>query len=211
MFVSNAMTRHVQTVEPQSSLQEIWDLMQANNYEAVPVRDKKRNLVGIVTMADVAEAAMDADEDDFRQTITARDIMVADVTSVSEEEVLEEAAYLMKDKDYTALPVVSSADTLVGIITQADIQKVLVAMLGFTQPGTRISLSVPDRVGRLADVAQIVKQCNVSISGLVTHVPEDASVGNVVLRLKTQKPKPVVQKLRDSGYRVLHVAQLWRD
>ena len=210
MFVSHAMRRHAETVKPDDTLEHVWGLMKEKDCETLPVLDKRRQLVGIVSITDVAEAAMDAEEDDFRQAITVSEVMEEEITTISEEEVLEEAAYIMEENNYTALPVVSSKETLVGIITRADVERILVRMMGFTQPGTRISLSVPDRVGKLADIAQIVKHCNMSIAGLATYTHEDASVGNVVLRLRTHQPKPVVEKLRNSGYRVLHVAQVWQ-
>ena len=208
MFVSLAMTRQVETVAPDDTLRFCWEFMQERGFEAVPVRDARtRALVGIVTATDIAGAALE--KTDKVDEVTVRDIMSCEMTTISEDEIIEEAARIMYGNDYTALPVTNSKGALTGIVTEADLGRMLIRMMGFTEPGTRITLTVPDRVGMLADIADLVKSCGVSLASIATLTAEDSAVGNVMLRLKTQKPRPVVEKLREAGYRILHVSQEW--
>ena len=209
MFVGNAMTRQVKTVSPGDSLDSVWKLMQSEGYEAIPVRDKRRELVGIITAFDIASQILSGNELESVRAKKVSDIMATDLTSISEDDILEEAATVMYKGDYYALPVTASTGVLVGIITQADVGRMFVEMMGFTEPGSRITLIAPDRAGVLADIAQIIRSCDQSIASIATLVHRDVSLGNVIVRLKTNEPKQVVDRLREGAYRVLHVSQVW--
>ncbi len=209
MFVGSAMTRQVRTVAPDDSLDSVWKLMQNEGYEAIPIRDKKRALVGIITAFDIASQLLGGRELESVREAMVADIMTTEITSISEDDVLEEAATIMYREDYYALPVTASTGALVGIITQADVGRMFVEMMGFTEPGSRITLVAPDRTGVLADIAQIIKSCDESIASIATLVHRDVSLGNVIVRLKTNQPKEVVDCMRQAGYRVLHVSQVW--
>lgn len=212
MFVGNAMSRQVDTVTPDDTVSTAWDLMREKGYEALPVRDKiTRKLAGFITASDMVELSMSVDSVKAAKSTSISDVMVKDITTISEEEILEEAARIMYRNDYYALPVTSGEGNLVGIITQADLGRMLIQMMGFTTPGSRITMSVPDRMGMLADIAGVVKACGESIASIATLTHDDTAVGNVVLRLRTQKPRRVVERLRESGYRVIHVSQEWDE
>lgn len=209
MFVGNAMTRQVKTVSPGDSLDSVWKLMQSGGYEAIPVRDKRRELVGIITAFDIASQILSGSELESVRAQKVSDIMATDLASISEDDILEEAATVMYKGDYYALPVTASTGVLVGIITQADVGRMFVEMMGFTEPGSRITLIAPDRAGVLADIAQIIRSCDQSIASIATLVHKDVSLANVIIRLKTNEPKQVVDRLREGAYRVLHVSQVW--
>ncbi len=210
MFVKNAMTRQVETVAPGAHLKPCWEKMQDSGYEALPVRDTQTGeLVGIVTAVDLVNQVLTDLEAGLGVDRQISEVMTGDIQTIAEDEILEEAARIMYEKDFTALPVTGDRGKLVGIVTLADLGRMIIKMTGFTEPGTRISLLVPDRPGKIADIANIVRSCGESISSVATYTPERASFGNVVLRLKTHSPREVVQSLRDAGYRVLHVSQEW--
>ncbi|MFO8060020.1 MAG: CBS domain-containing protein [Bacillota bacterium] len=209
MFVGNAMTRQVKTVSPDAALGSVWETMQAGGYEAIPVRDGRRNLVGMVTAFDIAAQILSGREADSVRQMKVAEVMTTEVAGISEDEILEEAAAIMYRNDYYALPVIADNGVLVGIITQADVGRMFVEMMGFTQPGSRITMVAPDRTGVLAEIAQIIKSCAVSISSMATLVQEDRTMANVIVRLKTDQPRDVVERLRHAGYRVLHVSQVW--
>jgi len=51
----------------------------------------------------------------------ARDVMSAPVVTVTTETLVKDAAKLLIDRDFTALPVVDEDDRLIGIVTEADL------------------------------------------------------------------------------------------
>jgi acetoin utilization protein AcuB len=88
----------------------------------------------------------------------------------------------------------------VGIITETDILGVLVDVMGIREPSIRIELTLPDRPGMLADVAQIIKAHGVNISSIVTMPHWEAGKRLAIIRLKTMNPQPILKDLAAAGF-----------
>jgi len=84
--------------------------------------------------------------------IKVSDVMTREVITVTEDTPLEEAARIMADNNIGGLPVMRD-DQLVGIITETDIFKVFLEMLGGRDDGVRLSVQVPHEKGVLAGIA----------------------------------------------------------
>jgi len=80
------------------------------------------------------------------------DVMTREVITVTEDTPVEEAARIMTDNGIGGLPVMQG-DQLVGIITETDIFKVFLEMLGGRDDGVRLSVQVPHKKGVLAEIA----------------------------------------------------------
>lgn len=208
MFVSNRMVKDAPTVAPERSLAEAFGIMDDQDWEALPVIDDG-GLVGIITVEDI-----------MRRVRQTRDFSVLDRTPVGEaatrgvsiqvDDIIEEAAFIMKRHNLSALPVVDEAGRPVGVITERMIYGTLVDMMGLRERGTRITLFVEDRIGVLADIAQVIKRNLVSIASLSTFVtPDRPRFVQVVVRVRTVQPERLVKDLREDGYRVTHVSQVW--
>ncbi|HSE84455.1 MAG TPA: CBS domain-containing protein [Thermodesulfobacteriota bacterium] len=120
MFVRNYMTRNPLTVVPEGDLVLTFNLLKKQGFRQIPVI-KDGKLVGIVT------------DRDLRLTL-GEDLMVGDVMSsnpvtVLEDSKLAEAAQIIRDRKFNALPVVSKSGKLVGIITTTDIIKGLLDVI----------------------------------------------------------------------------------
>ena len=61
------------------------------------------------------------------------DIMKKDVPTINPEASIEEAAYLMYTKNVNGLPVISSVGAVVGILTERDLFKCFVDMMGLSE------------------------------------------------------------------------------
>ncbi len=79
--------------------------------------------------------------------------MTTDVITVAEDTPIEEAARIMADNKIGGLPVVLN-NKVVGIITETDLFKVFLEMLGAREPGVRIAALVPDTPGELAQLTK---------------------------------------------------------
>ncbi len=209
MFVSEYMTRRVRGVSPDCSTAEALEVMRGEGFEALPVVTAKGDLAGIVTEHDILVKLSQDPSSEFLGATTVRQVMAPDVVSIGEGEIVESAAYIMKQNDFSALPVVDEEGQLTGIITQADIFGVLVRMMGLTEPGTRITLVIPDRRGMLADIASIIKQHKVSIASVATIAGQSGKMGHAVFRVRTIEADPIVNALVEAGMRVVHVSQIW--
>jgi len=143
MKVKDVMTTKLITVNPETPVKQIAELMLKHKIGGVPVVEGER-LVGIITEEDLIMKnvklhfptyiqlldaviyleSLKKYEEELRKAIgaTARDVMTRDPITISPEATLEEAATLMVERGISRLPVVES-EKLVGIITKRDILK----------------------------------------------------------------------------------------
>lgn len=207
MFVRDVMTRNPVSIHPDATLRELIALMTDKTFEAIPVRENGK-LLGIVTDWDVLTSAPVNGEPDYLDKVKVKDIMTANVKAVRENEIIEMAAYHMYFHDLDALPVVNEKGELVAIVTQNDVFRTLVSLMGLRAKGTRLTIEVPDRAGVLAEITGIVKDFGISIASLSTNVPPGAPTGQVILRVKTGDVDDLVKAI-SAKYKVMHVSKTW--
>ncbi|MBX5475522.1 MAG: CBS domain-containing protein [Clostridia bacterium] len=209
MFVSNRMVTDVPTLREEQTLAEALNIMDADNWEALPVLAEDGSLLGVLTMEAIVHRLLK--ERSFEGLAAAR-VGEAAVRGVAIEagDIIEEAAFLMKKHDLSALPVVDENGRALGVITERMLYGTFIDMMGLRERGSRITLVVEDRIGALADIAQVVMRNRTSIASLATFVPPDRPrFVQVVLRVRTTTPEKIVEDLRAEGYRVTHVSQVW--
>ncbi len=133
LLVRDWMIKDVITVEPKTPMLEAHQIMRARNIRRVPVV-KRGKVVGIVTRGDVREASpSDAttlnvwEMNYLLAKLKVKEIMTKDVITIHPEETLKAAAEKMYEKKIGALPVVDGKNNLVGILTESDIFRILIA------------------------------------------------------------------------------------
>jgi len=208
MFVRDIMTPNPVSIRPDALIQEALNIMIENSFEAIPIKENDR-ITGILTDWDILINSGRSGFGRHVDSTQVRQIMTTDVISVNPDEIIEMAAYHMYFHDLDALPVVDKEDNLVGIVTQSDLFRAFVTFMGLKTKGTRITLDVADRPGVLADITRIVKEVGMSIASLSTFVPSEKKRGNVIVRVKSGNAKPLVNRLVEKGYWVVHVSQVW--
>ena len=144
--VADVMRRPVPTVSPSDSIATVARLIVEHNLPGVPVVDDNE-IVGIVTESDlvareadvsvptvvpfldalfVADAGRDFDEDMRRVlALTAGDLMSAPVYNIRSSATLEQIATLMVERRVNPVPVVGEGLNLVGIVSRADLVRVI--------------------------------------------------------------------------------------
>lgn len=207
MFVRDIMTRNPVSISPGASLRELLSLMTDKTFEAIPVRENGK-VTGIVTDWDIVTNAPNL-VSDYLDTTQVKDIMTANVVTVTSDEVVEMAAFHMYFHDLDALPVVDGEGELIGIVTQNDVFRALVTLMGLRAKGTRITLDVPDEKGVLAKVAGVVRDAGVNISSLSTYGNPTSGRTTVILRVKTEKVQELVEALNREKFKVVHVSEVW--
>ena len=207
MLVKTIMTPHTISIAPQQSLKDAFQMMRANDFEGLPVVDGDR-IIGVLTIWDLLMASCLQDGQDFLSKTPASQIMNSKIITIKEDDIIEEAAFLMRKHDINLIPVTDEFDNLTGVVTQSDLFKVFVEMMGLQSRGTRIHIQVPDKVGQLAEVASIIRRNGISIASMSTFAPRHDQM-DLVVRIKTIEAKRVVDDLRRSGFRILHVSQVW--
>ena len=115
---------------------------------------------------------------------------------------------LMKKHRFRRLPVVSSVGAVVGVITETDIFKTFVDVMGLTHGKTRFTIAdVGDRVGVVRDLGGIIADCGCNIDSLVTCQQDDGSY-EIVVRFDTTDSEAVKKKLEENGFHVSHVVKI---
>ncbi|HRC85595.1 MAG TPA: CBS domain-containing protein [Thermoanaerobaculia bacterium] len=131
MLVRDLMTEQVLALGPNSTLQEVDDLMQERHIRHVPVVDHQGDLIGLISHRDLLRNSLIEQgelpsyvENAVLTRLHARDVMVTSVEAVAPETDLREAAQIMLENKYGCLPVVEGR-RLVGILTEADFVRLL--------------------------------------------------------------------------------------
>lgn len=135
MKVSERMTTPVITALPDLPIQEALNLMGEKGIRRLPIVDKGGRLIGIVSDRDLLHASpSDATSlsvwelNYLLSKVTLKDVMTKSVITVEGDSRIRETARIMVDKKIHGLPVMDG-DSVVGIITETDLFKVLVDLL----------------------------------------------------------------------------------
>ncbi|MDR1956110.1 MAG: CBS and ACT domain-containing protein [Treponema sp.] len=181
MIISRVMTKNPVFVHPAISVHDARSLMDKEKIGRLPVLDKNHRLVGIVTRKDLLKAgpsaatSLDIYEISYLLAkLTVEKIMVKQVITVAENEVVEEAARIMTDKDISCLPVMRGP-LLVGIITGTDLLQVFIHAFGARHPGVRITLSLSERPGQLARLSGAIAKQGGNIVSFVSTEGDNLS------------------------------------
>jgi len=136
-LVRTWMTPDPVTITVGASLTDAHALLREYDIRRLPVVDKMRNLVGIVTLGDVREASpSDATSLSIWEIhyllakLKVTEIMTADPITVYTTDTIADAANLMLENKISGLPVVEPEGKLVGIITESDIFRMVVQQWG---------------------------------------------------------------------------------
>ena len=118
MEISRVMTRQVEVVRPDATLQEAAQKMKDIDVGSLPVCDG-RKLQGMITDRDVAIRAV-AEGRDPRAT-KVKDVMTKDVVYGRTGQDIKEIAETMASHQIRRLPIVNEDNDLVGIVALGDL------------------------------------------------------------------------------------------
>ncbi|MER1954579.1 CBS domain-containing protein [Desemzia incerta] len=207
MLVKDYMTADVVTVNEETKVLEALDLMKEHDFHRLPVVRNER-MVGLVTEEIISDnspstaTSLSIHELNYLLTkTTVGDIMNKEVPTIGPDDLLEEAATRMRDSKVTVLPVIENEDQVVGIITDKDIFRAFIDLLGYNNKGSRIVIDIPeDHPGILEDITNILAEANVSINQIAVYRKE--SFTQIVIQMDSDKTTDIKEILTTSGYTV---------
>ena len=210
MLVSEMMITDVATVSENDSLNKAFQILYERNHKVLPVV-KDGKLCGLLTDKLLSEVrpskatSLSVYEINYLMSKTkVKDIMKPEVFTVSPEALIEDAASIMYTNDIGSLPVIRKDKTLVGIVTQTDIFKALIMLMGVNHEGTRIALETANDVGVVANITRILSEAKINISSISNYVKGE-NQHEIILKLDTQEIGDVPEKLSQAGYRITSV------
>lgn len=181
MNVREWMTAHPLTTTPGASLTSAFDEMRKKKIRRLPVVDQGK-VVGIITQSDLHAALGTNPANRPAGSAGPRlvsEVMTPDPSCIGPDAPLDDAAAQMYKLRISGLPVVD-ASGLVGIITETDMFRAFVVILGFTESGVvaEFELEKPDHL--LAQVRQ--RTADMIVRNLIVY--QDPRNGRMGVRMK---------------------------
>ncbi len=118
MQVQEVMTRGVEVVHPDTTLEKAAAKMERFDIGLLPVCEDDR-LVGTLTDRDITVRSVAHGEDPTTDRV--RDVMTPEVVYCFEDQDMDDAARLMQEKQIRRLPVLNRDKRLVGIVSLGDL------------------------------------------------------------------------------------------
>ncbi|HOJ93024.1 MAG TPA: CBS and ACT domain-containing protein [Dictyoglomaceae bacterium] len=213
MLVKMRMTKDPISVSPDTSILEAWKIMQNSQVRRLLVIDKGK-LVGIVTERDLRSVSPSRatslsifEINYLLEKLKVKEAMTSNPITVDADAPIEEAALIMKNNKVSALPVIEEGK-VVGIITESDIFRAFIEMLGEGKRGLRYMLRIKNTPGEIAKVVNLMAERGINIMSMATFPAESEDYGFLVLRLETEDFALVNEIFRRNNVSVEHIRKI---
>jgi acetoin utilization protein AcuB len=178
------------TVQHDVSITEALKVMRESEVRRLPVLDDEGHMVGIVSEKDLLYASpspatsLSIYELHYMLThLKVSELMTTEVRTVAPNVPMEEAARIMADNKLGGLPVIDNG-ALVGIITETDIFKIFLELLGAREKGLRLTIEIPERKGEIARLTTEIARLGGNILALGTFLGDDPTTGVVTVKVE---------------------------
>jgi len=207
------MTKPVITVQPGVPIQDALEMMRRKRVRRFPVVDEQGQLIGIVSEKDLLNASppdatnLSIWELQYLLTkITVGQVMTREVISVGEHTPIEEAARIMVDNRIGGLPVMRGHE-IVGIVTETDVFRVFLEMLGARSAGVRASVLIANQPGTLAALTKAVYAAGGNILALSTFLGESRVSSLITFKAEGVSLDRLREAIRPSVMRIVDMRE----
>ncbi len=215
MLVRDRMSAPAVTITPDTPFQDAMNLMREKKFRRLPVVDKHGVLVGILSERDLLHASPSPatslsiwEMNYLLWKLKVDELMTKNVVTVAPDEPLEDAARLMVTKKIGGLPVVNSERRVVGVITETDIFKSFVEILGGGEKGLRVTLDVPSGSGTLARLSTAIFDLGGNILSIGSMDSEAAGRRHVLIRVAGVRKEQLITALEALGDHVVDAREV---
>ncbi len=210
MLVRERMTKNPVTTTPDTSVTEALRLMHERKVRRLPVLDAHGKLVGIVADQDLLYASPSPvsslsvwEMNYLLAKLKVEEVMTRQVITVTEDTPLEEAARIMVDNKIGGLPVMRDGQ-LAGIVTETDLFKIFLELLGARRPGVRVVAFIPGAKGTLAKITGAISGVGGNIMSFGQAMDATGTRWEITLKVQdvsrdklVEAIRPVVQEIID--------------
>lgn len=185
------------SVTTKSTIQEAIELMKVNSIRHLPVVDGHQKLQGLLTLSDLKQALIPS----MLSDISLADMMIKNPISVSPDDDIERAAQLIYKHKISGLPVITKGNKLAGIITESDILRAFIDLMGILSSSTRIDITTNKDSAGLNKAIQIIHDQGGDIIN-VGMTAQRTAKRTYYFRLSPCDTAPIKQALEDCGFAV---------
>jgi len=203
MLVGERMSRRVISVAKDMPIHDALALFKKEHIRRAPVL-KDGKLVGIISDKDLLDASPSQatslsvwEMNYLLSKITVGEVMTRKVLTVQADTPIEEVARLMADNKIGGLPVMR-ANRVVGMITETDLFKIFLELMGARTKGIRVTAVAEDRPGQLAKITKAIADAGgnfISFGQFATSAQKTFIVTFKVAGIKMEDIKKVLAKV----------------
>lgn len=189
MLVGERMSHPVITIPVDMPVTEALAMFKRERIRRAPVV-KDGKMVGIVSDKDLLNASPSPatslsiwEMNYLLNKISVADVMTKKVLTISEDTPIEEAARIMADSKVGGLPVMRD-DHVVGIITETDLFKVFLELMGAREKGVRVTALLHDKPGQLAQITEAIANAGGNFIAFGQFIGEDPTNRLVTFKVR---------------------------
>ncbi|MBK7455654.1 MAG: CBS domain-containing protein [Anaerolineales bacterium] len=163
MFVGERMSHPVIAVSPEIPVHDVLVMFKKEHIRRAPVM-KDDKLVGIVSERDLLNASPSPvtslsvwEMNYLISKVTVKQVMSKKVKTIDIDTPIEEAARVMADSKIGGMPVVRSGK-VVGMITETDLFKIFLELMGARTKAIRVTAEIEDHPGQLAKITKAIAE-----------------------------------------------------
>ena len=213
MLVRERMSQEPVTITPDVSVTDALRLMRERKVRRLPVLDSHGKLVGIVSDQDLLYASPSPvsslsvwEMNYLLARLKVEEVMTRQVITVTEDTPLEEAARIMADNKIGGLPVMRD-DKLVGIVTETDLFKIFLELLGARQSGVRVTALISGAKGTLAKITNAVFGAGGNIIAFSQSLDASRTRWEVTFKVQDVPRNQLVETIRPVVENILDVRE----
>lgn len=163
MFVGERMSHPVISVTPETPVHDALALFKKEHIRRAPVM-KNGKLLGIISESDLLNASPSPatslsvwEMNYLMSKVTVKNVMTKKVKTIDVNTPIEEAARVMADSKIGGMPVMRSGK-IVGMITETDLFKIFLELMGARTKALRVTALVDEKPGQLAKVTKAIAE-----------------------------------------------------
>jgi acetoin utilization protein AcuB len=213
MLVRERMSREPVTITSDVSVTDALRLMHERKIRRLPVLDSHGKLVGIVSDQDLLYASPSPvsslsvwEMHYLLAKLKVEEVMTRKVITVTEDTPLEEAARIMADNKIGGLPVMRE-DKLVGIVTETDLFKTFLELLGARQSGVRVTALISGAKGTLAKITNAIFGAGGNIMAFSQSLDASGTRWQVTFKVQDVPRAQLVEIIRPVVENILDVRE----
>lgn len=212
MLVGERMSRPVITIGPEMSIHDALSLFKKEHIRRAPVI-KDGELLGIVSDKDLLNASPSPvtslsvwEIQYLLSKLTVKEVMTPKVITVTEDTPTEEAARIMADNKIGGLPVVREM-RVVGIITETDLFKLFIELMGAREHGVRVTALIEDKPGMLAKITTSISEAGGNFISFGQFSGKDVGIRAITFKVIGLDKDKTTQIITNFALKILDIRE----
>jgi acetoin utilization protein AcuB len=192
------------------SIPEALALFKKHQIHRAPVM-KDGKMLGIVTESDLLNASPSPvstlsvwEMNYLMSKVPVKQVMTKKVVTVEVGTPIEDAAHMMVDAKIGGMPVTKDGK-IVGIITETDLFKTFMELMGTHEKGVRVSVLTEEKPGQIAKVSRLISDAGGNFLGFASFAGPNPSLMVITFKATGVKKEDIKKILGRDVKKVLDI------